>query len=61
MLSPPDSQRPLRMPPLATGRRFKDTYDVVLLVDQRENFTRNYEGKRHERGEALQDHTDTIR
>jgi len=29
---------PVRLPPLRPGERFRDAYDVVLLVDQREQF-----------------------
>lgn len=30
---------PLAAPPLANGEKFKDVYEVVLILDDREQFT----------------------
>ncbi|KAI3907069.1 hypothetical protein MKX01_027970 [Papaver californicum] len=36
----------LMMPPLKFGERFKDVYDVILILDDREHFTKNNNGAR---------------
>lgn len=59
--TPAELARPpqgLRLPPLASGERFGDVYDVVLLVDAREQFHRAGAGGR---AQALSQHLEALR
>ncbi|KAL6005337.1 Crossover junction endonuclease mus81 [Asimina triloba] len=35
----------LAMPPLRSGEKFEDVYDVILILDDREKFTKNHRGR----------------
>lgn len=37
---------PLAMPPRRSGEKFEDVYDVILILDDRENFAKNSHGSR---------------
>ena len=59
--TPAELARPpqeFRLPPLASGERFGDVYDVVLLVDAREQFHRAGAGGR---AQALSQHLEALR
>lgn len=45
-----------RLPPLPPGRRFSDEYEVVLLVDGREQYSRTTANGTANRNDALQTH-----
>ena len=47
------------MPPLPAGKTFSDVYDVILLVDNREQFSRA--GRGRGRHGSLADHVEVIR
>lgn len=36
----------LAMPPYKSGERFEDTYDVILILDDRENFGSVYQSQK---------------
>lgn len=47
-----------RLPPLAPGQRFGDAYDIIFLVDAREQFSR---GAGENRGQSLTGHLEVLR
>lgn len=56
-----DKVAPIRLPPRPPGRSFSQEYEVVLLVDQREQFSSMSQGQHLSRAESAPAHLEWIR
>ena len=51
----------IRLPPLPPGSSFAEAYDVVMLLDNREQFARDAAGAGAKRNESFQVHIEQLR